>query len=695
MKKLIIAEKPSVAKELSRTLKGCTKTKEYYENEDYIITSLYGHLLELYRMEDYNKEFKVWNIEDLPYFPKGFKWKIKSQKGIRERYSLIEKLILKKEVNIIINCGDNDREGEVLVNNLIYDIFRKNKIQKTIKRILLPDLAESTIQEELNNLRDIKDTENWYKEGLARTYIDWIYGINFSRFVSIKAKDKFPVGRVIVPTVRFIYDREQEIINFKEEKYIQLEGIINKDNKEIKIELGNKVKLEKGQEEKQKKDMLELAEKICNGKITVLDIEQKELIKKPKKLFSLKTLQNYMFNKYKIKISNTLNYAQSLYEKTYTTYPRTNSEYLTEEEKDKVKEIINKLAKQENLNIAMKDDKRIFDSKKVESHSAIIITGNKVDNKELTEDENKVYNSIRNRFLANFCKDDCVIEEQIVKFKNQILEGKIKGAAIKQKGYLEFENDLTEKDIPNFIKGEEVNIKFKVIEKTTTPPGKVTEAELNNFYENPFKKEKREKEDETTDEDYIAIMEGCEIGTPATRAGIIEKVKQDGYITENKNNLDITDKGIKLIEILEELGINLYKEKTVEISKDLKAIYNNKNSIDNILEKVKEEVKQGINKKAEITEFKKVAVGKCPICKKDMLENSKSYYCEDWENCGFSIWKQICGKKLSSLIIKELLEKGNTKEIKGFKSKQGKTFSASLIIEGNKVKLNFENSKRN
>lgn len=510
MKKLIIAEKPSVAKELSRTLKGCTKTKEYYENEDYIITSLYGHLLELYRMEDYNKEFKVWNIEDLPYFPKGFKWKIKSQKGIRERYSLIEKLILKKEVNIIINCGDNDREGEVLVNNLIYDIFRKNKIQKTIKRILLPDLAESTIQEELNNLRDIKDTENWYKEGLARTYIDWIYGINFSRFVSIKAKDKFRVGRVIVPTVRFIYDREQEIINFKEEKYIQLEGIINKDNKEIKIELGNKVKLEKGQEEKQKKDMLELAEKICNGKITVLDIEQKELIKKPKKLFSLKTLQNYMFNKYKIKISNTLNYAQSLYEKTYTTYPRTNSEYLTEEEKDKVKEIINKLAKQENLNIAMKDDKRIFDSKKVESHSAIIITGNKVDNKELTEDENKVYNSIRNRFLANFCKDDCIIEEQIVKFKNQTLEGKLKGTVIKQKGYLEFENDLTEKDIPNFVKGEEVNIKFKVVEKTTTSPGKVTEAELNNFYENPFKKEKREKEDETTDEDYIAIIDNCE-----------------------------------------------------------------------------------------------------------------------------------------------------------------------------------------
>ena len=147
MKKLIIAEKPTVARELAKILKGSTKTKEYYENKDYIITSLFGHLLELYRMEDYNKDFKEWNIEDLPYFPNKFKWKIKKDKGIRERYNLIQDLILRKDVDVIINCGDNDREGEVLVNNIIYDIFKKNKIEKTVKRILLPDLAEKTIKE--------------------------------------------------------------------------------------------------------------------------------------------------------------------------------------------------------------------------------------------------------------------------------------------------------------------------------------------------------------------------------------------------------------------------------------------------------------------------------------------------------------------------------------------------------------------
>lgn len=692
MKKLIIAEKPSVAKELARTLKGCIKIKEHYESDEYIITSLFGHLLELYRMEDYNKELKKWNIDDLPYFPNNFKWKIKSQSGIKERYKYVQELMLRNDVDVIINCGDNDREGEVLVNNIIYDIFRKNKINKTVKRILLPDLAEETIKQELNNLRDIKETSNWYEEGLARTYIDWIYGINFTRFVSIKANDKFPVGRVIVPTVKFVYDRQTEIENFKEEKFLQLEGIIHKDGKEIKVELGEKIRLEKENEEEQKRKILEKANEICKGKITVTKVETKEIIKKPKKLFSLKTLQNYIFNKYKIGISNTLKIAQILYEKTYTSYPRTNSEYLTDEEKEKVKTVIDKLVKQDKFNIIFKDDKRIFDSQKVESHSAIIITGNNVEKSKLTEDENKIYNVIKNRFLANFCEEDCIIEEQNVSFQkiqNGIvqIEGKINGKKIKQKGYLEFENDLSDKEIPSFNQGEEVEIEFNVIEKVTTPPAKVTEAELNNFYENPFKKEKQE---ETTDEDYIAILQGCEIGTPATRAGIIEKVKKDGYIEEKKNHLEITQKGKKLIEILNDLHINLYKEKTVEIGKELKAIYNRQTTTDDVLAKIKNEVKNGIDKQAIIiqTNTNKEAVGQCPICKKNIYEGKKNYYCENKE-CNFIIWKVICGKKIEQNIVKEILEKGKSKEIKGFKSKAGNTFSARLIVVENNVKLEF------
>lgn len=691
MKKLIIAEKPSVSRELAKTLKNTTKNKDYFENQEYIITSLFGHILELYKMDDYNKEYKQWNMDDLPFFPKKFEWKLKNQKGIKERYNLIEKLILRDDVDAIINCGDSDREGEVLVNNIIYYIFKKKGIEKDIKRILLPDLAQSTIKNELEHLRDIKQTENWYKEGLARTYVDWLYGINFSRFVSIKTSATFPVGRVIVPTVKFVYDREMDIRNFKEKKYFQIEGIITKDNQEIKVEFPQKYEFEKEKQEEVKKTVENIVVDLQNHKTIVSNIEEKELIKKPKKLFSLKTIQNYMFSKYKINIIKTLEYAQTTYEKTYTTYPRTNSEYLTEEEKIKVENIIQKINERENAGLIMKDTKRIFDSSKVESHSALIITGNIPKEKELIEDEMKLYNAIKSRFYANFCNEECIIKEQIIKINIVDTEYKtsLKGTTIKQQGYLKFENDLSEKAIPTFKEGEVLNIKFNIIEKKTTPPTRVTEVELNNFYENPFNKIEK---DETTDEDYIAILKGAEIGTPATRANIIEKVKQDGYIENKKNNLLITDKGIKLIEVLNQLEINLYKEKTVEIGELLKNIYNNKNTIDEVLDKVKSEIKEGIKKEKEIQVYEntKDTIGHCPICNGVLKENQKSYYCENWKECGFSIWKQISGKRLNISIVKELLEKGYTKKIKGFKSKTGKNFDATLILENNKIKFKFD-----
>lgn len=668
---------------------GCIKNKDYFESDDYIITSLFGHLLELYKMEDYNKEYKVWNIEDLPFFPDVFEWKLKNQKGIKERFNLIQELILRDDVDTIINCGDNDREGEVLVNNIIYYIFKKKKINKPIKRILLPDLAKATIKNELQNLKDISQTENWYKEGLARTYVDWLYGINFSRFVSLKTNATFPVGRVIVPSVKYIYDREMEIQNFKEKKYYQIEGIINKDNKEIKIEFPEKYEFDNDDKVEVRKRVDEIIRNLEEQNTKVTNIEDKEIIRKPKKLFSLKTLQNYMFSKYKIKLSKTLDYAQTLYEKTFTTYPRTNSEYLTEQEKTKVENIIDKLKEKGTTNITMKDDKRIFDNSKVESHSAIIITTNTGKENKLTEEEYKTYLAIRNRFLANFCDEDCIIKEQVIKIQigDTDFQAQIKGTSIKQKGYLIFENDLNEKEIPTFTEGEILNITFNILEKKTNPPNRVTEAELNNFYENPFKKQ---EQDETTDEDYIAILKGTEIGTPATRAGIIEKIKADGYVTNNKNNLIITEKGIKLINVLDQLGINLYKEKTVEIGESLKAIYNKKSTIEEIIEKVKQEVKTGINKDKEIEKFEKTGIGKCPCCDSNIIENDKSFYCENWKSCGFSVWKIICGKKVTAAMIKEILEIGYTKKMKGFKSKAGKSFEASLILDNDKVRLKFD-----
>lgn len=693
-KALIIAEKPSLANKIISAIGTMNKEKDYYENQNYIVTSVFGHLLTLYDIEDYTGEEKnSWTLDNLPFFPKEFKYKVKNDKGIKARYKLIKDLINRNDVTEIINAGDSDREGEVLINIVIYKIFKELKINKTIKRIWLEDQTENTIKKELKYLRDIKNTENLYNEGLARSYIDWLYGINLTRYISIKAGTTLNTGRVIIPTVKYIYDRDLEIRNFKPETYYEIPIIITKDNKEIKLNFKD-LKFNKDEKEKAKQvlDSLKFPE------IQVEKIESKEVKKSPKKLFSLATLQNYMSKKYKISLDKTLSLVQSLYEKGYLTYPRTNTEYMAEEEISKAESIIESLKKRGFNDIELKKSKSIFDSSKVESHSALTPTEKIADITKISDDERKVYEAVKNRFLANFCKEDCITLNTSVTFKLNKMTTKITGTAIKQKGYLKYEDDLGEKSIPAFKENEIIHGKATFEEKQTTPPSKVTEAELNKFFEKPFKKIDLDEEEETNDEeDYKNLLKGIEIGTPATRSGTVEKVKKIGYIKAEKNVLSITPLGEKFIETLEKLHVNLYKEKTVELSKKLKQIYNEELEIDDVLKEAEKEIKDIISQNIEIEKIeknqnnKKDSIGICPMCGNEIFENSKAYSCSGYkEGCKFVIWKNCFGKKITKTIVKELLSKGQTKKLDGFKSKTGKEYSAILIIkEDGTVGLKF------
>lgn len=685
-KALIIAEKPSLANKIINAIGTMKKEKDYYENQNYIVTSVFGHLLTLYDIEDYTGEEKQsWTLDNLPFFPKEFKYKVKNDKGIKARYKLIKELIKRDDVTEIINSGDADREGEVLINIVIYKIFKELKINKTIKRIWLEDQTENTIKKELKYLRDIKNTENLYNEGLARSYIDWLYGINLTRYISIKAEATLNTGRVIIPTVKYIYDRDLEIRNFKPEKYYEIPIIINKDGKDIKLNFKD---LRFNKDEKDKAN--EVLDSLKFPEILVEKIESKEVKKSPKKLFSLATLQNYMSKKYKISLDKTLSIVQSLYEKGYLTYPRTNTEYMAEEEIGKAESIIESLKKSGFTDIEIKKTKTIFDSSKVESHSALTPTEKIADVTKLTDDERKVYEAVKNRFLANFCKEDCITLNTSVTFKLNDMTAKLTGTAIKQKGYLKYEDDLGEKSIPSFKQGELIKGKASLEEKQTTPPSKVTEAELNKFFEKPFKKiELNDDEQEIDDtEDYKDILKGVEIGTPATRSGTVEKVKEIGYIKAEKNVLSITQLGEKFIETLEKLHINLYKEKTVELSQNLKKIYNEELEIDDVLKEAEKEIKDIINQNIEIEKIetnsnnKKESIGICPLCGKEIFENKKAYSCSGYkEGCKFVIWKEIAGKKITKTVAKQLFKNGQTQKLEGFKSKTGKEYSAKLIIK--------------
>ncbi len=685
--KLIIAEKPSLAMNIVKSIGSMKKNDGYFENDEYVVTFAFGHLLKLYDIDDYfNREKTYWNLKELPFVPQKFEFKLPEDSGIKKQYKIIKNLIKRNDIDEIVNCGDADREGCVIVNNIIYRVFKEENIKKTIKRLWLPEQTTQTIIKELKELKDNDLYQNLYNEGLARTYIDWLYGINFTRYTTLKAGVTLPVGRVLIPVVKFIYDRDKNIKIFKPEIFFEIGALIKKDKLEIKTKLKDR-RFTKDESEKAN----ELLNILKNEKAIVSKVDKKEIKKHPKKLFSLDTLQNKLFKEEKMSLQDTLKNLQALYEKGYVSYPRTNTEYLAENEKDKIKTIIQNIKDKFNVNIELKDSKKIFDSSKIESHSAVIPTLIVPDEGKLNENELKVYNAVKNRFISNFLSEETIIEETtvLIKIQNEVIE--LKGNVIVKEGFLKYENDMdTKQSLPKFMEGEELNCKFAVDKKETQKPKKATEADLNNFLKNPFKKQEID-ELENDDDAYKDILAGVEIGTVATRANIIENAKRYKYIKSDKNSLICGLKGLKLIDILDKLNINMSKEKTVEIGKELKQIYKNEIKIEDIIDKVKKELFEVINKDVEIEKIDtRNILGKCPACGGNIVENSKGYSCDKWKSgCKFTIWKTIAGKKLTKKQALSLLQKGKTGTIKGFTSKKGKAFSACLKLDNGQVKFDF------
>lgn len=693
MKKLIIAEKPSLAMNIIKAIGGLAKNDGFYEGENYIVSWAFGHLLTLCDVSEYGGQPKYWTLNNLPFIPSTFKFKVKDDKGVKKQFKILENLIAREDVQEIVNCGDADREGEVIINNIIFTILNKKnkkKSDKTITRLWLPEQTPETIRKALKDCHPISETNNLMQEGLARTYIDWLYGINLTRYVTVQCNNLFPVGRVLVPIVKYIYDRDMAIRNFIPQDYLTVNVKVEKDNDVIPLNF---------KEFKFKDNSVETQEKVSNiinqlkdKKVVVKDIKNKEKTLTRPKLFSLDTLQNLMFKTHKMSIKETLNHVQTLYENGYVTYPRTNTEYLAENEKDKVKEILNVL---EDNRLTFFDKKSIFDDSKIESHSAIIPT-TKITLDSTIKDRTKlVYNTILNRFKSVFCKEDAIILESNIIFELGEYSTKLVGKAVSKPGFLIFEPQK-EKMLPNFKLGEEFVPSLSPEIKQTTPPAKINEASLNKYLKNPKLTQEDEsfsddelledrKNLDSSDEDfYKDVLEGLEIGTVATRAGIIENAIKYDYIEKENSVLSITPKGETLIKNLEKLNVNLGVDKTLEISKSLKDVYKERKKVEDVVKTVYDELNSYIKKEKVLDSYQqeKISLGKCPLCGKDVIENSKAFSCSGWkEGCNFAVWNNLYGKNITKSIVKELLENKTTKKISGFKSKNGKSYSAKLIIK--------------
>ena len=601
MKKLIIAEKPSLAMNVVRALGKFEKNEGYFENEKYIVSFAYGHLFKLKDIDDYMGHKTLWSDIELPFIPE-FEFRVKKDKGVKEQFSILKKLMQRKDVDEIINCGDADREGQLIVD-LIIENSHENK---SIKRLWLPEQTEQSIRREMNNLQDNKKYKNLYNEGLARTYMDWLLGINLTVLLTVKSSSLFKAGRVLIPIVKYIYDRDMKIKNFVPEKYYMLESETN----------GVKLVMQKKYNQDELLQAKEKIERLNQFKAKVIEIENKQIKKTPPKLFSLSKLQGKLSKEFKMNFDKSLKIIQELYEKGYLTYPRTNTEYLAVNEKDRVREIINSL---NNKKLEFKDNK-LFNDSKIESHSAITITTKMPNN--LSEDEEIIYNAVKNRFMANFTKEDTIINQTVIKINVGEEEFHLKGESVEKIGFLKFENIEFKNKLPNLKAGEEFDVNFNTIERVTTPPAKVTEETLSNYLKNPFSKDEKQ-EYESDEEVYKLMLEGVEIGTEATRTGIIQNAIKVGYLSLKKQSFSIEEKGIKLIELLDKLNVDLYKEKNVEFSKSLKKVFNGKQTINELLKNTEEElqkiVKISDNTEIETFQSQKEIIGKCPKCGSGIL----------------------------------------------------------------------------
>lgn len=696
---LIIAEKPSLARNIVNAIGNMKNNNGFYTNDKYIVTYTFGHLFTLADIEDYDETPTDgrWTMDNIPCFPNKFKFNLKKgtnkqiDPGVLKQYNTIESLINREDVDTIVNAGDADREGEVIVR-LIVDNALKSEKKKV--RLWVPDQTSKTINAGLSDLKDETEYDNLANEGFARTYIDWLYGVNLTRYATLKTGTLLRVGRVIIPIVKAIYDRDMAIKNFKPDVYYGISS--NELTKNEEIELNSKEKFDK-------KD-IKKAEDYCSTLNSLDAIVTDKKVKKdtlnPGKLYSLSKLQNYLGKKYKMPMDKSLSIVQKLYESGYLTYPRTNSEYLAVAEKDKIKTILNNISKI-GYPVKFKDKKTIFDDSKIESHSALTPTYKIPKKENLTEEEFLVYQTVFKRFVAVFCSEDCTVEKTEIKIKcGDKEEFTLKGTIIITPGWTKFDDASTkDKILPNLSIGEKVNTNFKPKEKETTPPKHYTIETLNNYLKNPFKEDKKaleENSEEVDDtEDYKAIFEGLELGTEATRTGIIKNAISSEYISLNKDVYTIQNQGIYLIESLSQMDICMDKYKTSEMGKALKKVFREEITVNDSIKIATDEISEIFKnkdhpiEKDKDTGFYGDIIGKCPICGNDVVKNRYAYGCKDYKNCSFKINTVICNRVISKRQAESLLNDGITSKINGFISKNGKSFDAKLKLDKDKVIFDF------
>ncbi|PLT28402.1 type IA DNA topoisomerase [Peribacillus deserti] len=703
MKKVIIAEKPSVAKNIADALRIKTRNDGYYEGSDYIITWAFGHLLQLYDAKDYDSKMTRWKMENFPFIPGRFQYKVKSSPknrdykdpGAVKQIKIISSLVKRNDVDAVISACDFDREGQIIGDTIIDSISAKKKVY----RLLLNEWTQEEVIKGLNSVILNTEMKPLRDAGISRQWADWIIGINLTSVATLKYQSgrgqALNVGRVLMPTLKIIYDRDKEIESFVPEIYFKLGAVFGTQ----KGQVYEGSYYEKGEDKFKSDEQLKAIVKLLKSQTGFVADKKVEKKKEyPPYLFNLTGLQGYITSKYKGWTSDkVLRTAQSLYEKKFITYPRTSSTALEESLKGRTAKVLDAMKKGLPFEgeIKFTASKRIFDNSKVESHSAIIPTY--MVPKKLTGDEQLVYTAIKNRFLMQFMP---VAEYEETKITTKIHSDEIKGEFLSKgkvqlvEGWKKLENSETKEVIlPQVGIGEDVAIQdAKISQHKTTPPKQHTERTLLRVMETCGR-----KLDGKDEERVNAVLSGYSIGTPATRADTIKKLKDIGYIEYQNKNLVCTELGRNVVETLPVSEL-FDLDFTGKIEKKLYDIEKRRYSSEEFLEFIRNFIFAAVHKlkseetvvlkKVEAVKKETEVLGKCPVCGHPIIEGQKGFGCSNWKSgCKFVIWKNdkylaAMKKKPTKTMVKALLKNGQA-TVKGLTSKKGKKFNAILKYEKN------------
>ena len=670
---LVIAEKPSVAQSIAAVL-GATQRKDgYLEGNEYLVSWCVGHLVELAQPESYEEAWKKWSYKSLPIIPQEWQHEVKSD--TKAQYQILKKLMHDDRVDAVVCATDAGREGE-LIFRLTYNMAG---CRKPMKRLWISSMEESAIRDGFHNLRPGSDYDNLYHSALCRQEADWLVGINGTRLFTVLYGGKaLKVGRVQTPTLAMLVDRESKIMNFKKEAYY-MAHIMGNGLDAVSEHISDKTEADR------------IAETCENGQALVTSVVKEEKWVAPPKLYDLTTLQRDANRLFGFTAKQTLEYTQSLYEKKLVTYPRTDSQYLSDDmegtAKNVIEAIFNSLLFEQNI-MFNPDIKRILNSKKVTDHHAIIPTMEiiKQDLKAIPESEMKILSLCANRLLcATGEKHIYNSTKAVITCNNTVF--KVSGKEVWKNGWKEFEDFFKnsyktaedksdaeeEKKLPELREGMMIAVEqTKVSEHFTQPPKHYTEDSLLSAME-------RAGAEDMGDE-----VERKGLGTPATRADIIEKLVKDGFVKREKKQMIPTEDGMKLITILPDVVKS--PKLTADWENELTLVSKGEVAAEQFMSGIEAMVTDLVKTYHSVSDEQKAmfgtgkggqeVLGKCPKCGADVVRGKFGAYCTG--KCGMNVGKAL-GVTLSDSQVKSLLQ-GKKILVKGLKGKKG-SYDAYLIPE--------------